>query len=129
MSIEERYKVIIAGGRDFNDYDMLERECENLLWLRRPNIEVVSGGARGADFLGEQYANNKGYAVKRFPAEWNKYGNSAGPIRNRQMAKYTDACIVFWDGLSIGTKSMIGLAKEFKLNLIVISYTSKQEIK
>lgn len=107
-------KVVIAGGREFNDYELLREICDGVI----PVVpEIVSGGARGTDKLGEQYAKEKGYDLKVFPADWNKHGKGAGPIRNRQMAEYGDMLIAFWDGKSKGTKNMIDTSK--KLGLIV----------
>ena len=105
------YKIIIAGTRTFNDYNLLESKLDFYL-SKKSDIEIVSGTCYGKDLLGEQYAIKHNLPVKRFPADWNKYGRSAGPIRNAQMADYADACIVFWDGKSKGTKSMINLAKQ-----------------
>ena len=94
-----KMKVIIAGGRTFNDYDLLCKFCNKALSLQT-EIEIVSGTANGADKLGEKYANENGYSIKQFPADWDKYGKSAGYIRNEEMAKYADALIAFWDGKS-----------------------------
>lgn len=113
-------KVIIAGGRDFNDYDLLKLKCDTIL-KNQTNIEIVSGTARGADKLGEKYSQEKGYRVKLFPADWN-LGKKAGYIRNEQMAQYADSLIAFWDGQSKGTKHMIDLAKKYNLNVRVINY-------
>jgi len=114
-------KVIVAGTRTFNDYDFLKVTLDNLL-AGLQNIEIVSGGARGADSLGELYAMEKGYKITRFPADWNRYGKSAGYIRNEEMAKYADKCVVFWDGESRGSLHMINLAQKYNLDLYVIRY-------
>jgi len=82
-------------------------------------IEIVSGTARGADEMGERFAKEKGYALKQFPADWDTFGKSAGYRRNSQMADYADACVVFWDGKSRGTKHMIDLAEKTGLLLRV----------
>lgn len=74
---------------------------------------LFRGGARGADALGERYAEENGFKTERYPANWDKYGKSAGPKRNEQMAKVADCVICFWDRKSPGTKSMIGFAKEY----------------
>lgn len=76
------------------------------------DIEVVSGTAKGADLLGEQYAKEKGYTIKRFPADWDTHGKKAGYIRNVQMAGYATHCVVFWDGKSSGTKMMVDICKQ-----------------
>jgi hypothetical protein len=113
-------KVIIAGGRDFDDYQKLREFCDKVL-KDQQDIEIVSGAAKGADHLGERYAIERGYKTTRFPADWNK-GRSAGYIRNKQMAEYGDALIAFWDGTSKGTGHMIDLAKQYKLKIRICNY-------
>ena len=115
-------KIIVAGSRDYNDYETLKRELDDFIQtLDKVDIQIVSGTARGADALGERFAAERGYDVKRFPANWEKFGNMAGPLRNSDMSEYADACIVFWDGKSRGTKSMIHLSKMSKLTLKVVT--------
>lgn len=111
-------KVIIAGSRDFSDYEKLKEVCDYML-SRQTDVEIVSGAARGADILGEQYAKEKGHSLKQFPAEWDKFGKRAGYLRNEDMAKYSDALIAFWDGKSKGTEHMINLAKKHNLKVKV----------
>lgn len=108
------FRVIVAGSRCFNDYAILQMVCDNLLAKKKQthNIVIISGKSKGADTLGERYARERGYTVERFPANWQQYGNGAGPIRNRQMADNADALIVFWDGQSKGTQNMIMEAKK-----------------
>ena len=114
-------RVIIAGGRDFNDYDLLVKKCDYFL-QDQDDITVVSGEARGADKLGEKYAKERGYNVDRFPANWDKYGKGAGPIRNKQMAEHADSLILFWDGKSKGSKNMLETAKKLRLKIRIINY-------
>ena len=114
-------KVIVAGGREFNDYEKLVRNLDIIL-SRIENVEIVSGGARGADRLGERYAREKGLALKQFPADWDKHGKSAGFRRNEEMAAYCTHVIVFWDTKSNGTKHMIDIAKKRNLPLRIITY-------
>lgn len=109
-------KVVIAGSRGFNDFELLKSFCDSTL-KGRSEIEIVSGNANGADKLGERYAEERGYPVKRFIPDWPKFGRAAGPKRNQLMAEYGDILIAFWDGKSAGTRSMINLAK--KQNRIV----------
>lgn len=114
-------KVIIAGGRDFVYYEKLKQSCDKIL-INQKDVEIVSGNANGADKLGKKYANDNDYKLSVFPAEWDKYGKSAGYKRNQQMAEYSDCLIAFWDGKSRGTKHMIKVAKNLNLNVRVISY-------
>lgn len=118
-------KVIIAGTRDFNDYDFLKKNVDYFLQGINPNneeIEIVSGNARGADKLGERYAKEYNLPVKLFPANWDKYGKRAGYLRNQEMANYSDVLIAFWDEKSKGTKHMIDIAKKQDLTVIVVGY-------
>lgn len=113
--------IIIAGSRGFNDYNLLKQKLDE---VRKTigKFEIVSGTAKGADSLGEQYAKEFDMPVIRFPAKWDIHGKKAGYLRNEDMAKYADACIVFWDGESKGTQHMINLAKQYKLSLAIINY-------
>ncbi len=96
-------KTIIAGSRSFINFNIMNRHLESL----KPNIsEVVSGGARGADDLGELWGLRNKIPCKVFYADWS-LGNSAGIQRNRLMGDYADSLIAFWDGTSPGTKHMI----------------------
>lgn len=116
-------KVIIAGGRSFDNYELLKSKCDKLLSLTPPqDLIIVSGAAKGADKLGEKYAQDNNLNVKQFPADWDQFGRSAGYIRNEEMAKYADALIAFWDGESKGTKHMIDLAGKYKLKVRIVKY-------
>ncbi len=120
----EEFRVIIAGTRDFSNYELLKEKCDNILSAKRKdsNIVILSGTAKGADRLGERYARERGFLLRRFPADWDKDGNKAGPIRNAKMADNADALIAFWDGTSRGTAHMIMTAKERGLVTRVINY-------
>ncbi len=114
-------KVIIAGGRYFDDYLKLCKVCDEFL-QNHSNIENVSGAYKGADLLGERYAAERNYPIKQFPADWKRYGKSAGHKRNAEMAAYADVLIAFWDGKSKGTKHMIELATQAGLKVEVIYF-------
>lgn len=114
-------KLIIAGGRDFNNYDLLEKEAEEMI-SGQQNVEIISGLARGADLLGCRFAEEKGLPLRGFAAEWGKFGRSAGPIRNKLMAKNATHLLAFWDGESRGTMHMIDYATKLGLTVKVIQY-------
>ena len=100
-------RLAIIGSRDFNDYELLENEV-NKLRKRHKNINIiVSGGARGADTLAEQYADNHNLKKQIYHAEWNIYGKRAGYIRNQVIWDNCDIIICFWDGKSPGTKHSV----------------------
>lgn len=105
-------KVIIAGTRykdkvnkiPFDNYKLVVEAVERSGF---EVSEVVCGKAVGVDSLGEQYAIMRGISVKEMPANWAMHGKAAGPIRNREMAEYTDCAIIIWDGESPGSRNMI----------------------
>jgi hypothetical protein len=119
--MEEKFRIIIAGGREFDDFRTLSKVCMFML-QNKQNVEVVSGTANGADKLGEQFARFMGYPIKQFPASWDEFGKAAGYIRNKEMAEYADALIAFWDGESKGTKHMIDLATQRNLKVKIHIY-------
>ena len=110
-------KTIIAGSRGFDDYEFMTKELSDVDF----NItEVVSGTARGADRLGERWADDNNISICRMPADWDSHGRSAGFIRNEEMSKCSDALVAFWDGKTKGTKHMIDLANKYDLKVRVV---------
>ena len=115
--------IMIVGTRTYEDYKTFKKQGDEWLNynvnLNEDIIEIVSGGARGVDSLAERLANEEGFILKVFPADWNQHGKSAGPIRNRQMVEYIKekdgVCLIFWDGQSRGTKNDIDLCNEYNV--------------
>ena len=109
-------KTIIAGSRTIKDYWPVAKAIERAVSVDNIFItEVVSGVCKGPDLLGETWARKNSIPIKRFPADWEKNGKSAGFIRNREMVDYVGkegALIALWDGKSKGTKNTIELAKK-----------------
>lgn len=114
-------KLVVAGSRSFTNYELMRIKL-NKLRESIGDFEVVSGKARGADSLGERYAKEYSLPIAEFPADWDRFGKSAGFKRNEQMAQYADAVIVFWDGKSKGSQHMINIAKNKDLPLREIIY-------
>lgn len=115
-------KTIIAGSRNIAPSQKFLEEI-----ITRCNIEIteiVCGMAKGVDYAGLNYGEMNNIPVKKFPANWEKFGKSAGPVRNREMARYAEACIVIWDGFSRGSANMIKQAKENKLTLYIFNVTN-----
>lgn len=122
-------RIIIAGGRDFDDYRLLEEEvCDYLLGLHvffdgnDDHIEFVLGGAKGADNLGLRFAKEYAFKYKMFIPDWNSLGKKAGIIRNHEMGDYANHLIAFWDGKSRGTQDMITYATNKGLKVKVVKY-------
>lgn len=138
--MRRKIRIIIAGSREFDDYDLLKTVATEVinLFLRKfltndisnANLEIISGGAKGADQLGEKFAEEHGYKLTRFPADWKKFGKKAGYLRNIEMAEYAGSddafgvLIAFWNGTSKGTRNMIRIADRYGLKSYVIKYSS-----
>jgi len=111
-------KVLICGGRHFDDYEYLNTFCESVLkgLGLADDVEIVSGHCKGADMLGERFAKEHGYGVKTFPAQWDKYGKGAGLKRNIEMLDYMkdygSVVIGFVSENSKGTKFTVNNAKK-----------------
>ena len=124
-------RVIIAGSRDFNDYKLLKQSAIEIITKKTMLTDltrIISGGARGADTLGERFANEMGLEISRFIPDWDGLGKRAGYVRNAEMAKFAvednsyGVLIAFWDGQSRGTKHMIDLANKHGLEVHVVNY-------
>lgn len=126
--MNNEFRVIIAGGRDFDDYEYLKESMDYFLSKIKRNIVIVCGAARGADTLGARYAEECGYEVRYYPADWKSNGKSAGFIRNLEMAQNADALVAFWNGQSSGTKHMIETARKYRLLIRIKHYDQKEEI-
>lgn len=121
---KEIYRIIIAGGRDFDDYSLLQSKCLPIIERLMPNHEVIimSGHAKGADVLGERFAKKHGVKLEVYLADRKPHYRSAGFRRNEQMGDIANGLIAFWDGESHGTKHMIEYAKSKGLDINVVRY-------
>lgn len=111
-------RLAIIGSRTFEDYHLLS--CSIIIFLSKNITEVISGGASGADSLGERFANYYHFPIKIFKPEWTKYGKAAGFIRNQQIVDNSDMILAFWDGKSRGTQDTIEKAKKAKKPTFII---------
>jgi hypothetical protein len=107
-------KVIIAGSRQFDDFEMLTHFCDKY-FHGVENIEIFSGNSKGADLLGEKYAAERGYPVRKFLPDWVQNKRGGGHRRNEEMVRNADLLIAFWDGKTKGTGHVVGVAKKKEL--------------
>lgn len=132
-------RVIVAGGRNFNDYELLKKELISLK-EKYKDLEIVSGNAKGADMLGERFSRDFNCRLRVFQAKWNdlsepcllrenrygKYNALAGIKRNEQMLQYAKEdngmLLAFWDGKSRGTNDMINRSRKAGLEVKVVKY-------
>ena len=113
-------RVLCCGDRNWSSYEIIRRELEKL----DDYTTVISGCANGADSISAYIARQLNYKVLDFPANWNKYGRAAGPIRNKQMLDEgkPDLVIAFHTDIknSKGTKNMIEQAEKKGIKVILI---------
>lgn len=125
-------KIIVAGSRNYNNYPKLKNTLNNIIGkISRSDIEIVSGTATGADRLGEKYAKEHDLKCTRFPADWSKYGNKAGIVRNIKMLNYignSGILVLFWDEESKGSKHMLEIATEFGIIVYEVIYKRKSRL-
>lgn len=126
-------RILVCGDRNYTDWAAFEEELREWLieephcWINcaKPSeITIIEGGARGVDTLAKEFAIKYGMAVKEYPADWDKYGKAAGPIRNKQMLDEgkPDLVIAFLNSQhSRGTKNMIEQATKAGIEVKVIN--------
>jgi len=99
-------KTAIVGSRTITDYDLLLAAMQGI-----EVNEVISGGAAGADALAERWARENNKKLTVMPADWKRFGKSAGMVRNADIVKQCDMVVALWDGQSSGTKATIRMAE------------------
>ena len=85
-------KIVVSGSREYNNYEEAKKYIDVCISKIKYEYKLifVLGVCRGADLLGERYAEENGYPIERYPAEWNKFGKKAGSLRNQKMAQTGD---------------------------------------
>jgi len=128
--MDDKFYVLIAGGRDFTNYEVLKKTVNEELKDNKLPVTLISGAARGADSLGEKWAKEYGHEIVQYKPEWDTYGNSAGPIRNNEMFnfikdKLNKKIIIFWDGQSRGTMYMIKISTIGQIPISIYNYNGE----
>ena len=110
------HRIAIIGSRNYPDPSAVRRFVSELPadWV------VVSGGASGVDSWAEEAAFDRDLQTVVFPADWERHGRAAGPIRNAQIVDFTDEVVAFWDGASRGTLNTVVQAVRKSLPVRVV---------
>ena len=111
-------RLLVCGDRNWTDVESIAQQIR----VMHPDV-IIEGEARGADSIARGYAKGAGIPVLSFPAQWGKYGKSAGPIRNQQMldAGNPNRVIAFHHNIakSKGTKDMVERARKAGIETMV----------
>lgn len=118
------HKLMVCGSRTITDEKLVFSKLDEYFALHK-NLAILSGGARGVDSIGEKWANLHNVPIERFLPDWKKYGRRAGIIRNKQMVEAADYVMIFWNGTSKGTKSVIDFCQKQQKGFA--KYTSSQK--
>lgn len=121
------FRVIIAGSRNHNDFELLTEVMDFLLKDVKQyyDIIIISGAAKGADLLGERYAKERNYNIERYPADWDNLGKRAGYERNLKMAEVADACAIFCIDNSKGSMHMYDICLKKNIPVDLTNYYSQ----
>ena len=110
-NIEQLYKLMISGSRGIKDSKKIYDELEKI-FAAHPDFILISGGARGVDSIAEEWAKSRNLPIEQHKPDWAKYGKGAGIVRNKEMVLAADYVLIFWDGESKGTKSVIDFCEK-----------------
>lgn len=113
--------LAIVGSRGFHRYNLLKRVVDSI--RKKLNVvAIISGGAKGADSLGERYAKENKIELVRLLPDWKGRGKGAGLERNTEIVAQADYVLAFWDGESTGTNDTIIKTKNTGKKLKIIYY-------
>lgn len=117
-------KLIIAGGRDFNDEALMRDRLQEMAnqQIIDETTELVCGMAKGADIMGQHLFKQNGMTVHEFIPDWDELGKRAGFVRNADMGNAADLALIFWDGQSRGTKHMIEYMEKLGKPVYLVRY-------
>lgn len=110
-------RIVFTGGRNFK----AEYAVVDVLIQLPSDAVIVTGGAKGLDTIAHKYAVEMGFETEVYPANWNRHGNAAGPLRNRQMAELDGVSMVVAFEGGRGTKNMVLTAKQLGIPVVEVS--------
>lgn len=124
LSDEKPIKLIIAGGRDFNDETLMRERLDELVnqGIIGPTVELICGMAKGADNLGRKIFEANNLPIHKFVPDWDGLGKRAGFVRNAEMGDFADMALIFWDGQSKGTKHMLDYMEKLGKPVYLVRY-------
>ena len=121
--------IVICGSRHFTNYSVLSSALDDFLSIfQKEEICIVSGGCRGADSLALQYAQDRSISYLKYPADWKRFGKSAGIIRNFQMLEIANICFGFHDGVSRGTAHMLRISRKKNIRTEVYYFANQLSV-
>jgi hypothetical protein len=124
----ENLNIVICGSRSITDEEKVFKIIESVLCDMNIGT-IITGGAKGVDEIAKNWAIKKGIPHKQMDADWETYGKSAGPIRNKEMAIVGNATLAIVDDKSVGTWNMIENAVTWKhVNITIFLWHKKMKL-
>lgn len=108
---ETPFKLMISGSRSIRNLKIIFDELEKI-YAAHPDLILISGGAKGVDSIAEEWGRFRKLPIEQHKPDWSKYGKGAGIVRNKEMVLAADYVLIFWDGESKGTKSVIDFCEK-----------------
>lgn len=118
-----QYRVLVSGSLSFGDYRLLCATLDRVL-AGKEHVVIVTGGAKGAELLGEQYAQERGLTARQILADWKLYGRGAKVIRNTRLVEAADCALFFWDGKSKAVAELIEKAEARGIPVEIVRFGS-----
>ncbi len=118
-------RIIVTGSRGFNDYTTLAKRLDDL-FSQETDVLLLCGNDGGTDELVHRYCREQGIKFEIYTTDWGAYQQAALFVRNKHMLFGANACILFWDGESRGTKLLQDQAKKMDVHCLVEKVTVKE---
>jgi hypothetical protein len=112
-------RVLVCGGRDYQNKSRVDQVLQQV-GAEQPITTIIHGAARGADQLGEAWGLRRGIRLEAYPADWSRFGLSAGPRRNQEMLTkgQPDLVVAFPGGR--GTADMVRRSRRAGIRVIEV---------
>lgn len=111
-------RALVCGGRDYADKEFLFSSLTHCKkWWNLTTI--IHGGAKGADSLAGDWAEQEKLNIIVIKANWDLYGKSAGMIRNKQMLELKPNVVIAFDG-GAGTENMITISRKAGVPVLIL---------
>lgn len=120
-------RILITGSRDFDNFELMKYILN--FFKEEKDVTLIHGDCRGADKIAGYIGKSLGFNIEAHPADWDKYGKKAGPIRNTEMVDSgADLVLAFPIGNSYRTKDCIRKAEQRGIPIVEVTNTNMEDL-